>query len=94
MVNGSVRQSFYSQSISLAANSSTTFIRTHNFGYNPVVMMNTSQTNGTQNMENCNILIIALIQVPQFLLSKILAHKLPTEILIGFWYINKPKFTS
>jgi hypothetical protein len=53
VVNGSVRQTYYAQSISLAANSSTTFIWTHNFGYNPVVMMSTSQTNSTQNMENC-----------------------------------------
>lgn len=45
-VNGSVRQTAYSQSVSIAANGGTNFIWTHNLGYQPIIILTLDQTGG------------------------------------------------
>jgi hypothetical protein len=53
VVNGSVRQSYYSTTVAISAYGSTNITWLHNFGYNPVVMMSVHQNSATGNMENC-----------------------------------------
>jgi hypothetical protein len=58
VVNGSVRQTYYSAVIDVpnvlnAPNNITSITWNHNLGYNPVVMMSTSETSGLGNMDQC-----------------------------------------
>ncbi len=53
VVNGSVRQSYYTTTVAISAYGSTNITWLHNLGYNPVVMMSVQQNNATGNMENC-----------------------------------------
>lgn len=53
VVNGSVRQSYYSQNVNVSANSSQEFTWNHNLGYTPILMMNVDQNSSGGNMENC-----------------------------------------
>lgn len=53
VVNGSVRQSYYTTTVTISPNSSTNITWLHNLGYNPVVMMSVHQNSATGNMENC-----------------------------------------
>lgn len=45
-VNGNIRQSTYSQPVSVPAGSSATYTWTHNFGYQPVIIISKDQTGG------------------------------------------------
>ncbi len=53
VVNGSVRQSYYTTSIAISAYGSANITWLHNLGYNPVVMMSIQQNSATGNTENC-----------------------------------------
>jgi hypothetical protein len=53
VVNGSVRQAAYSQSITVPANNVTYITWTHNLGYGPIVMMSTDQNGGGGYMDFC-----------------------------------------
>ena len=45
-VNGRIRQTVYSQGISVPANSNNNFVWTHNLGYQPIIMLTLDQTGG------------------------------------------------
>ncbi len=53
VVNGSMRQSYYSQNVTISGNTSTEFTWNHNLGYSPILMMNVDQISSLGNMENC-----------------------------------------
>jgi hypothetical protein len=53
VVNGSVRQSYYSTTVAISALGTANITWLHNLGYNPVVMMSVNQNSATGNMENC-----------------------------------------
>lgn len=49
-VNGSIRQTYYFETVNIAAGGTQSFIWTHNLGYGPIVMMSTDQNGGGANM--------------------------------------------
>ncbi len=51
-VNGSIRQSFYFETVNIATGGMQTISWTHNLGYGPIVMMSTDQNGGGANMVN------------------------------------------
>lgn len=51
IVEGSVRQGYYSTPVSIAANNVTYIYWNHNLGYGPVTMYNTDQNGGGTNMD-------------------------------------------
>lgn len=53
IVNGSIRQGFYSVPISIPANNVTYVTWNHNLGYGPIVMMSTDQNGGGGYMDYC-----------------------------------------
>lgn len=53
VVNGSIRQNYYTTSVSISGFGSQTITWTHNLGYNPIVMMSVQENNTAGNMENC-----------------------------------------
>jgi hypothetical protein len=53
VVNGSVRQSYYSTTVAISAYGTMNITWLHNLGYNPVVMMSVHQNSATGNMESC-----------------------------------------
>jgi hypothetical protein len=56
VVNGAMRQSFYSTAISVGANTHTTYTWTHNLGYGPIVMMSLDQSGGGNGyLDYCNV---------------------------------------
>jgi hypothetical protein len=53
VVNGSVRQSYYTTTVAISAYGSANITWLHNLGYNPVVLMSVQQNSAAGNTENC-----------------------------------------